>query len=203
MELPSLSEPTKQAVLQISWSPDNSYIGNETRQKSITFLLCWVRSRIHYWQFLEDRARCGDLYPERAKCYTRIVHSWLLFLEAPPDSKADSLDHEECRKIVSANWSRMLSKCVPGDKDLIYRLRDFTLDNAYKEDVERVIGWLVVSILVIGLSFIGYIYLRNVLQMGSHIPKGVLTRWKTYRFRRYSLRRRIWDSLFGQSHRRR
>ena len=132
-----------------------------------------------------------------------MLHSYhILFLEAPPDpERLDSLDHEKCRKIVLANWSRILSKCVPGDKDLVCRLRDFTLDKACKEDVERVIAWFKVRFKVIRHSFMGYLYLY-VLQMGSFIPKDVLVRWETYGFEQYSLRRGIWDRLLsGQSHR--
>ena len=101
----------------------------------------------HYWGFLGYPRRCGVLYNKPTKCYTRIVNCLLLFLETPPDPEGpDSLDCEKCRKIVLANWSRILSKCRPGDKDLICRLHDFSLDKASKEDVERVIGWLKVSL---------------------------------------------------------
>jgi len=185
MELP-LSEPTTLAVMQIYWLLDHSYTGNEIRQKDVTFLLAWVRLRVHYWQFLDDPARCGVLYNERAKCYTRIVCSLLLFLEAPPDPEGpDYLYREECRQIVLASWGRMLYKCVPGDEDLICRLRDFTLDRACKGDVERVIAWLEVGLQ--DYWFVGYIDLLGVFQMDSNIPRDVLVRWKIYGFQRFSL----------------
>ena len=135
-------------MLRISRSQDNSYTDDEVPQKVVTFLLFHdLELGSHYWEFLDHPGRCGVLYNERTKCYTRIMNSWLLFLEATLDPEsADSLAHDECRQIVLANWSRMLCKCVPGDKDLICRLRDFTLDNAYEKDVERVIAWLKVSL---------------------------------------------------------
>ena len=97
----------------------------------------------HYCEFLGHPGRSGVLHDERTKCYTRIINFWLLFLEASPDAKGPH--YEECRRVVLANWSWILSKCVPGDKDLICLLRDFTLDKARKKDVERVIAWLEVS----------------------------------------------------------
>ena len=147
-ELLSPSHSIEQAMLQISRLPNDYYTDDEVPQRLITH--SWFHAstpRSHYWGFLDHPGRCGVLYHERAKCYTRIVNFWLLFLEATPDPKGpDSLVHRECCKLVSANWSRILSRCVPGDKDLICRLRDFTLDRACKEDVEHVIGWLRVSL---------------------------------------------------------
>jgi len=109
-ESPSLFQPTALAIRRISQStvllPHDLEVGS------------------HYWEFLRHPSRCGVLYN-----YARIINFWLLFLEVPPDPEGPySLDREECRKLMLANWSRMLSKCVPGDKDLICRLRDFTLD---------------------------------------------------------------------------
>ena len=179
-EVPSSSAFTAGAMLQISCSSDDSYTDDEVPPRFVTPYVL-PASVPHYWEFLDHPGRCGVLYHERAKCYTRIMHSWLLFLEAPPDlEEPDSPVHEECRKIVLANWSRILSKCAPGDKDLICQLRDFTLDKACKEDVERVIAWLEVSVFkVIGHSLISWIYLC-VLQMEPNIPKDILVRWKTY-----------------------
>jgi len=89
----------------------------------------------------------------------RIIGFWLLFLEASPDPQGPhSLLHKECRSIVLANWNRILSKCIPGDKDLTCRLRDFTLDKTRKEDVKRAIAWLVVS-LHCYLSYFYWLYL--------------------------------------------
>jgi len=140
-ELRALSmHSTAQAIFRISRSPDDSYTDDKVPLKIDMFFL-FPDSALgsYYWKFLNHPGRCGVLYHERAKCYTRIVNFWLLFLEASPDPKApDSRVYEECRKIVLTNWSRLLSKCVPGDKDLICRLRDFTLDKACKEDVENV-----------------------------------------------------------------
>ena len=131
--------------------------------------------------------RSGVLYDERAKCYTHIISFWLLFLEGSPDPKEPhSPFHKEFRRVVLANWSRILSRCVPGDQDLICRLRDFTLDKARKQDVERVIAWLKVNLQGYR-SYIYWLYLRGVLQMDSNVPKDVLVRWKTYGFERYSL----------------
>ena len=148
LRLLSLSGSAKEAMLRISWVPDDSYTGNKVPQ--ILDMLCFLpvsALRSHYWEFLDHPGRCGVLYHERAKCYTRIVNCWLLFLEATPDPKGpDSPDREQCRKIVLGNWSRCLSKCVPGNEDLACRLRDFTLDMACKEDVERVIAWLEASL---------------------------------------------------------
>jgi len=147
-ELPLLPGSTAKAVLQISWSPDNSYTNDEMSQKIVTSLFFYgFALRSHYWKFLDDPGRCGVLYTERAKCCTRITSFWLPFLQTFQDSEGpDSLVREECRKIVLANWSRLLSKCVLGDKDVISRLRDFNLDLACKKDVERVIAWLKVSL---------------------------------------------------------
>ena len=141
-ELPSPSGYTAQAIFRISRS---SYTDDEVPHPIVPFLLFdQFELGSHYWDFLDHPGRCGVLYNERAKCYTRIVNFWLLFLEATPDTKGlDSL--QECRRVVSTNWSRFLSKCIPGDNDLICRLRHFTLDKAWKEDVERVITWLEVS----------------------------------------------------------
>ena len=144
-------------MLRIFWSSDDSYIDYEMPRRLVTLCLSGSVSamRRHYWQFLDHPGRCGFLYHERAKCYTRTVNSWLLFLEATPDPEGpDSLYHEECRKIVLANWSRILSECVQGDKDVIRRLRDFTLDKACKKDVERVIAWLGVSLVAYSLLVI-------------------------------------------------
>ena len=130
----------------MSWSPDDSYTDDRVLQKVAKFLLFQVEPfglRRLYWEFLDHPERCGLLYNERAKCYTRIVNYWLLFLEAYPGSKRpDSEVHRACHTIVLHRWSRLLHKCVPGDKDLICRLRDFTLHKARKEDVERVVAWL-------------------------------------------------------------
>ena len=134
-------------TFRISRSPDDSYTNDKVSQKVITFpLFNGYTLRRHYWRFLDDPGRCGVLYHERAKCCTRIVNFWLLFLEATPDpEEQSSLDHKRCCKLVLANWSRMLSKCVLGDKNLICRLCDFNLDKACKEDVKRAIAWLKVS----------------------------------------------------------
>jgi len=133
-------------MLRISWPPDDSYTHNEVPPKVVTLLHDVVGLRDSYWEFLNHRRRCGFLYNERVKCHSRIINCWLLFLEATPDPKGpDSLIHQECRNIVLANWSRFLSKSVQGDQDLICRLRDLTLENACKQDVERVIAWLDVS----------------------------------------------------------
>ena len=147
-ELPSIWGSTAEAMLRISGSPDNYYIEDEMPQKFIMFVLFHdFELGNHYWEFLCHPNRCGVLHNERAKCYTRIMNFWLLFLESPPHPKGpNSLYHEVCRDIVLVNWSRCLSKCLPGDKDLVCRLRDFTLDKARKEDVERVIAWLEVSL---------------------------------------------------------
>jgi len=197
MELPSPASSAAEVMLKISWSPDDGYTDDEVPQNIVSFLLFQGPGlRSHYWEFLGHPRRCGALYNERAECYTRIINRWLLFLEATPDPQGpDSLIHEECRKLVLANWSRILSesKCVPGDQDLICRLRDFTLDKACEEDVERVIAWLKVSF---GHIFIGYIYV-HMSQIGSNTPKDVLVRWKTYGFGRYSPHRGIWDLLLS------
>jgi len=173
-------------MLRISWSPNDCSAANDNRKTVDTTCLFddyWIRKC--YWEYLRDPRRCGLLYNERAKCYTRIINCWLLFLEAPPDLEGSgSLDHKICRKIVLATWSRILSKCVPGNKDLICRLRDFTLNNACKKDVEHVIRWLEVSLQGYH-SFISYIHLCGVLQMDSNIPNNVLVRWKTYSVERY------------------
>ena len=147
-ELPLPSGPRNEAILRISWSPEESHADDEVPRKLDTFCLYPSSAlRRRYWEFLHDSGRCGVLYHERPKCYTRIVNCWLLFLEVTPDpERPNSLVHEEWRKLVLANWSRCLSKCVPGNKDLICRLRDFTLDQACKEDVEHVISWLKVSL---------------------------------------------------------
>ena len=183
-ELPSYEDATLLAILQVSSSLDDSYTDVEVLQKSDMFLLLRGPAlRSLYREFLDDPRRCGVLYNEPTKCYTRILNFWLLFLQARPDPKGpDSPVHEECRKVVLANWSRLLSKCVPGDKELICRLREFTLDLACKEDVEHVVAWLEVSLQGYHIS---YIYLHNVLQMDSNIPKDVLVRWRTYGFERY------------------
>ena len=142
-------DSTAQDMLRISRPPDDSYICVDVQELDMVqahffHYFTWTN---YYWEFLDHPGRCGILYNERAKCYTRIVSFWLLFLETTPDPEgSDSLDHEKCRELVLANWSRFLSKCVPGDKDLICRLRDFTLDNTWKEDVERVMAWLKVSL---------------------------------------------------------
>ena len=155
MELPSVPAPPDsaaqpEALLPISWLPEDSYTPDEVLQKIVTFLSPdGFILRKCYWEFLDDRRRCGILYHERAKCYTWIVNTWLLFLEVTPDPNGpDLLDHwcQEWRKIMLANWSQFLSKCVPGDKDLVCRLHDFTLDKACKEDVERVIARLKVGL---------------------------------------------------------
>ena len=149
MELPPPPSSTIDALVKISLSPDDGYTDDEVPQNIASlFKFQGLALRSPYWGFLGHPRRCGILYHERPKCYTRIVNCWLLFLETTPDPKRpDSLVYEECRKLVLANWSRCLSKCVPGDKDLICRLRDFTLDQACKEDVECVIAWLKVSLL--------------------------------------------------------
>jgi hypothetical protein len=141
MELQSSSSSTAQAMRRISWSPDDEV----PQELNMLFKVDRSILRLTYWKFLNDPGRCGFLYNERAKCYTRIINFWLLFLAGPPDPEGPD-SHEKCRKLVLANWSRILSKCVPGDKDLICRLRHFTLDQACKEDVERVIAWLEVSL---------------------------------------------------------
>ena len=87
-----------------------------------------------------------------------------------------------------------MTKCVPCDKDLISRLRDFTLNKACKEDAERAITWLMVRL---RRHRVSYIYLRGVLQMDSNIPKDVLVRWKTYGFERHPLHHGIWDRLLS------
>ena len=136
-------------MCRISWSPDDCYADDDnTKKVDAIHLLHDDGIDRYYWEFLGDPKRCGlGLYNEPAKCYTRIINCWLLFLEAPPDPEGqDSPDREKCRKIVLANWSRMLSKCVPGDQGLICRIRDFTLDEACKEDVEHVIACLEASL---------------------------------------------------------
>jgi len=142
------TDPTSLAMLRISWSPDVSYTDDEATWRLVILFLSPVSAlRSHYLDFLHSPERCGVLCHELAKCYARIVNFWLLFLEATPDPVwPDSPHHEECHKIVLANWSRCLSRCVPGDKELICRLRNFALDKAYKEDVERVIAWLEASL---------------------------------------------------------
>ena len=186
-ELPSPLGSTALSMLRSSGDTD----GAPQQVATLWFYTSTLMSC--YWEFLDDPGRCGVLRHERAKSYTRIINSWLLLLEAPPGPEGpDSLYHGECRKLVLTNWSRMLSKCVPGDEDLMCRLRDFKLDLARMEDVERVIAWLKVKSSRIH-SFIDYTHLR-VLQMGSE--RDVLVRWKTYGFKRYSLPRGIWDTLF-------
>ena len=194
-ELSSRSGSTEQAILQISGLSSDFYPRDEVARRLIA--LRWYMSvGPHYWEFLDHPGRCGVLYNERAKCYTRIVNFWLLFLEALPDPEGPNpLIY---RKIVMANWSRFLSKCVPGDKDLMCRLRDFTLDKACKEDVERVIAWLKVI-----LQSIAYIFtcVLIVSQMDSNRPNDVLVRWRTYGSERYSLPCGIWDwlSFYGRA----
>ena len=131
----------------ISRSPDISYINCDVpKEFDLVIPFHFVRLKSYYWEFLEDPGRCGVLYHEPAKCYTRITNSWLLFLEAPQGPEGPvSLAREEYRPVVLTHWSLLLSKCVPGDQDLICRLHDFTLAKARKEDVKRVIAWLKVS----------------------------------------------------------
>jgi len=142
-ELQLSPDSTAQLMLRISWSLDDEV----PQQLTTLSMFHGLPLRSYYREFLDQPGRCGVLYDEWYKCYTRILNFWLLFLEAPPDTEGPySLNHEECRKLVLANWSRILSKCVPGEQDLICRLRDFSLDKACKDDVERVIAWLEVSL---------------------------------------------------------
>ena len=144
-EIPT-SWDTKEAMLRISWPSDDSH-ADEVPEGVVRSLFLSLRFRYYYLQFLDHPKRCGVLYHERATHYTRIINSWLLFLEAPPKPLAlHRRLHKKCRKIVLTHWSRLLSKCVPGNKDLICRLRNFDLAKARKRDVERVIAWLEVSV---------------------------------------------------------
>ena len=133
---------------RISWSPNDCYAADDnTKKVDMIDLFHDYGIGRYYWEFLGDPGRCGLLYNEPAKCYTHIINCWLLSLRSPPDLEGpNSPVQKVCRNIVLGNWSRILSKCVPGDKDLICRLRDFTLDKASKEEVERVIAWLKVSL---------------------------------------------------------
>ena len=100
----------------------------------------------YYWEYLNGPGCCGILYHERAQCYTHIMNSWLLFLEAPPDPEGPVSPDLKEYLVGLVTWSQLLSSCVPGDQDLICRLRHFTLANARKEDVKNVIAWLKVGL---------------------------------------------------------
>ena len=168
---------------RISRSPADYYTDHEVPQKPVA--LRWFPAfilRSHYWEPLDHPKRRGVLYyHRRAKCNTRILDFWLLFPEAAPDPKGlGSLVHGECRKLATcfANWSRILSRCVPGNI------------------VEHVICSMVGS-KSSRLSAIVIFICVCVLQMNSNIPKGVLTRRKTYGFERHSLRRGRWNWLLS------
>jgi len=85
LSLSTRSGSTGPTIVMTFWSPDDSYTDDpvlENVKEAVAFLLLPnFPLTSHYWDFLDHPGRCGVLYNEPAKCYTRIINFWLLFLE--------------------------------------------------------------------------------------------------------------------------